>query len=243
MEGAREGTPVAGITSNTVPWELLRAAGYFPVMLNPGRGPVPVAGEFMEDGVFRYPNPGNLRRHRIRSLAVPQDGGDSTNIRAGTQVLSLFARGSAPRIRDRFAGAVSLQSVGRPFHRSRTIRPGADPRADTASGTSRRPIDRASRPRACGRRVEPGISRNSKTAGSSPGSRATVEWNEGAGAYWRGVFYGTCGVRAACSGSSGRVLRSCTDARCAHPDKGISAPSHRFAPGNRVAPRRGRCGR
>jgi len=52
MERAREGTPVAGITSNTVPWELLRAAGYFPVMLNPGRGPVPVAGEFMEDGVF-----------------------------------------------------------------------------------------------------------------------------------------------------------------------------------------------
>ena len=52
MEKARNGTPIAGITSNTVPWELMRAAGYFPVMLNPSRGPVPVAEQFMEDGVF-----------------------------------------------------------------------------------------------------------------------------------------------------------------------------------------------
>ena len=44
--------PVAGITSNTVPWELLRAAGYFPLMLNPPRGETPVADRFMEDGVF-----------------------------------------------------------------------------------------------------------------------------------------------------------------------------------------------
>ncbi len=52
MEKARDGIPIAGITSNTVPWELLRAAGYFPLMLNPPRGPVPFADEFMEDGVF-----------------------------------------------------------------------------------------------------------------------------------------------------------------------------------------------
>src|ERR1035438_3736120 len=52
MERARDGMPVAGITSNTVPWELLRAAGYFPVMLNPPRGPVPVADQFMEEGIF-----------------------------------------------------------------------------------------------------------------------------------------------------------------------------------------------
>jgi benzoyl-CoA reductase/2-hydroxyglutaryl-CoA dehydratase subunit BcrC/BadD/HgdB len=52
MERARDGMPIAGITSNTVPWELLRAAGYFPVMLNPSRGPVPVACRFMEEGVF-----------------------------------------------------------------------------------------------------------------------------------------------------------------------------------------------
>lgn len=52
IEKGREGTPVAGITSNTVPWELLRAAGYFPLMLNPPRGPVPIASEFMEEGVF-----------------------------------------------------------------------------------------------------------------------------------------------------------------------------------------------
>lgn len=52
MEKADDGMPVAGMTSNTVPWELLRAAGYFPVMLNPPRGPVPVADQFMEEGVF-----------------------------------------------------------------------------------------------------------------------------------------------------------------------------------------------
>ena len=52
MEKARQGVPIAGVTSNTVPWELLRAAGYFPLMLNPSRGPVPVASQFMEDGVF-----------------------------------------------------------------------------------------------------------------------------------------------------------------------------------------------
>jgi 2-hydroxyglutaryl-CoA dehydratase D-component len=52
MERAGEGIPVAGMTSCTAPWELLRAAGYFPLMLNPSRGPTPFAGRFMEDGVF-----------------------------------------------------------------------------------------------------------------------------------------------------------------------------------------------
>lgn len=52
IKKAAEGMPVAGMTSNTVPWELLRAAGYFPVMLNPSVGPAPFADRFMEDGVF-----------------------------------------------------------------------------------------------------------------------------------------------------------------------------------------------
>jgi benzoyl-CoA reductase/2-hydroxyglutaryl-CoA dehydratase subunit BcrC/BadD/HgdB len=52
MARAREGMPIAGLTSNTVPWELLRAAGYFPLMLNPAGGPFPFADRFMEDGVF-----------------------------------------------------------------------------------------------------------------------------------------------------------------------------------------------
>ena len=52
LEKAGQGLPVAGMTSNTVPWELLRAAGYFPLMLNPGVGPRPFADRFMEDGVF-----------------------------------------------------------------------------------------------------------------------------------------------------------------------------------------------
>jgi len=52
MEKDRAGIPVAGFTSNTVPWELLRAAGYFPLVLNPPCGPAPLASQFMEDGVF-----------------------------------------------------------------------------------------------------------------------------------------------------------------------------------------------
>jgi benzoyl-CoA reductase/2-hydroxyglutaryl-CoA dehydratase subunit BcrC/BadD/HgdB len=43
---------VVGIISNTVPWELLRAAGMFPVMLNAPPGRAPLAARFMEDGVF-----------------------------------------------------------------------------------------------------------------------------------------------------------------------------------------------
>lgn len=52
IKKAAEGMPVAAMTSNTVPWELLRAAGYFPVMLNPSVEPAPFADRFMEDGVF-----------------------------------------------------------------------------------------------------------------------------------------------------------------------------------------------
>ena len=32
------GAPLVGVTSNTVPWELLRAAGYHPVLLSPRAG-------------------------------------------------------------------------------------------------------------------------------------------------------------------------------------------------------------
>lgn len=52
MARARGGMPIAGLTSHTVPWELLRAAGYFPLTLNPSSGPLPFADRFMEDGVF-----------------------------------------------------------------------------------------------------------------------------------------------------------------------------------------------
>ena len=52
VERAGQGIPVAGMTSNTVPWELLRAAGFFPLVLNPPRGPAPFATRFMEEGVF-----------------------------------------------------------------------------------------------------------------------------------------------------------------------------------------------
>lgn len=46
------GVPVVGITSNTVPWELLSAAGLFPVMLRPPATTTPFADKFMEENVF-----------------------------------------------------------------------------------------------------------------------------------------------------------------------------------------------
>jgi len=39
----------AGISSNTVPWEILRAAGYAPALMEDEPGPTPFADRFMED--------------------------------------------------------------------------------------------------------------------------------------------------------------------------------------------------
>jgi benzoyl-CoA reductase/2-hydroxyglutaryl-CoA dehydratase subunit BcrC/BadD/HgdB len=43
------GRPLVGVTSNTVPWELLRAAGFDPVLLSPRRQITPLADRYMED--------------------------------------------------------------------------------------------------------------------------------------------------------------------------------------------------
>lgn len=40
---------LAGITSNTIPWEILRAAGFAPRLLEGEPGPTPCADRFMED--------------------------------------------------------------------------------------------------------------------------------------------------------------------------------------------------
>jgi benzoyl-CoA reductase/2-hydroxyglutaryl-CoA dehydratase subunit BcrC/BadD/HgdB len=53
IEAHRAGIPVVGLTSNTIPWELIRAAGLFPVMLRPGRRATPAADEYMETDVFQ----------------------------------------------------------------------------------------------------------------------------------------------------------------------------------------------
>jgi benzoyl-CoA reductase/2-hydroxyglutaryl-CoA dehydratase subunit BcrC/BadD/HgdB len=45
----KTGVPVVGVTSNTVPWELLRAAGLHPVLLSPRRRYTPLADRYMED--------------------------------------------------------------------------------------------------------------------------------------------------------------------------------------------------
>jgi len=47
----RRDLPLIGVTSNTVPWELLRAAGFDPVLISPRRGETPLADRYME-GVF-----------------------------------------------------------------------------------------------------------------------------------------------------------------------------------------------
>ena len=55
LEAHRAGIPVVGITSNTIPWELVRAAGCFPVMLRADGRATPTADEYMEANVFRGP--------------------------------------------------------------------------------------------------------------------------------------------------------------------------------------------
>ena len=42
------GRPVVGVTSNTVPWELLRAAGLHPIVVSPRRNNTPLANRYME---------------------------------------------------------------------------------------------------------------------------------------------------------------------------------------------------
>lgn len=53
LEAHRAGVPVVGITSNTIPWELVRAAGFFPLMLRADARATPAADEYMEANVFQ----------------------------------------------------------------------------------------------------------------------------------------------------------------------------------------------
>lgn len=48
LESHARNIPVVGVTSNTVPWELLRAAGFFPLLVSAPRAPTPLADKFME---------------------------------------------------------------------------------------------------------------------------------------------------------------------------------------------------
>jgi benzoyl-CoA reductase/2-hydroxyglutaryl-CoA dehydratase subunit BcrC/BadD/HgdB len=45
----RRAMPLIGVTSNTVPWELLRAAGFQPILLSPRLPQTPLADRYMED--------------------------------------------------------------------------------------------------------------------------------------------------------------------------------------------------
>jgi benzoyl-CoA reductase/2-hydroxyglutaryl-CoA dehydratase subunit BcrC/BadD/HgdB len=59
LQASATGVPLVGITSNTVPWELIAAAGMYPVVLRSEDGSTPFADEFMEPEVFQA---------RIRSI-------------------------------------------------------------------------------------------------------------------------------------------------------------------------------
>lgn len=73
LEAHRAGIPVVGITSNTVPWELVRAAGFFPLMLRAEGRATPAADEYMEANVFQG---------RIRQIFDSVVGGEFDFLRA-----------------------------------------------------------------------------------------------------------------------------------------------------------------
>jgi len=67
IAAAAGSVPVVGITSNTVPRELVRAAGAFPCVINSGNPNHPDIGTFMEEGVFE---------ERIRAIFGAAISGD-----------------------------------------------------------------------------------------------------------------------------------------------------------------------
>jgi benzoyl-CoA reductase/2-hydroxyglutaryl-CoA dehydratase subunit BcrC/BadD/HgdB len=67
ISSAANGIPVVGITSNTVPWELIRAAGAFPCVINSGNANCTDIGSFMEEDVFEQ---------RIRAIFCAAISGD-----------------------------------------------------------------------------------------------------------------------------------------------------------------------
>jgi benzoyl-CoA reductase/2-hydroxyglutaryl-CoA dehydratase subunit BcrC/BadD/HgdB len=53
LQAFASGVPLVGITSNTVPWELIAAAGMYPIVLRSDDCATPSADEFMEPHVFQ----------------------------------------------------------------------------------------------------------------------------------------------------------------------------------------------
>jgi benzoyl-CoA reductase/2-hydroxyglutaryl-CoA dehydratase subunit BcrC/BadD/HgdB len=67
LASVAKGIPVVGVTSNTVPRELIRAAGAFPCVINTGNANHADIGSFMEEGVFE---------ERIRAIFGAAIAGD-----------------------------------------------------------------------------------------------------------------------------------------------------------------------
>jgi len=78
LEGAlAQSRPVAAFTSNTVPWEILSAAGFYPLLLSPARGATTHADIYMEEtfdgrtrGIFEHLLTGEWRF--IDTLIIPR---------------------------------------------------------------------------------------------------------------------------------------------------------------------------
>lgn len=77
LAASSAGMPLVGITSNTVPWELIAAAGMYPVVLRSEDGSTPIADEFMEPDIFQ-PRIRSLfdqivsRRWPLRAVIIPR---------------------------------------------------------------------------------------------------------------------------------------------------------------------------
>jgi benzoyl-CoA reductase/2-hydroxyglutaryl-CoA dehydratase subunit BcrC/BadD/HgdB len=98
---AANGMPVVGITSNTTPWELIRAAGAFPCMVNSGDAHHPDIPNFMEEGVFD---------RRIRAIFGAAISGDLQHLR-----LLLISRTSEQEYKlYLYLREVARQDPGRP---------------------------------------------------------------------------------------------------------------------------------
>ena len=101
---------IAGITSNTVPWEILRAAGYTPRLLEDEPGPTPHADRFMED-VFDRRIRVIFDRLCAGAWSRPGYGGDPENVRAGAQALPVSSGSRAHRsLPARFRNSISTTS-------------------------------------------------------------------------------------------------------------------------------------
>ena len=140
VQPTRSDMPVVGVTSNTAPWELLRAAGFHPVLLSPRRAGTPLADRYMED-VF------TARMKAIFDFLISTESACLSAVvipRTSDQEhkLYLYLREVLRQRRGASAGGDPLQSAAREVAGSRGLRTGTNSRAAGRTGTINRPSRR-----------------------------------------------------------------------------------------------------